>query len=427
MWRVRLECAFRPAGGAVRKNGKKLRQSGTTWIFAFGPVAAVARSRTPSIRRDVLRGNSRAAAWGRPTALAATALLALLAPAPRARAGVEYTLTHLGYLNDRFPNTYVGAINDSGQIAGWSNVEDGYHAYRSDGGALVDLGTLGGPSSEATAINESGQTVGRSDLAGAGQHAFRTDAAGVMTDLGSLNDNFSYAFGINAAGEVVGASGNGAVDHAFRTDAAGVMRDMGTLGGPTSSALAINDSGQVVGFSDVTTGPERRAFRADAAGVMTDLGTLGGPFSDARAINAGGQVAGFSNLVAGSVVHAFRTDAAGVMTDLGTLDGMDTYALGINDAGDVVGQVNSLDGAFLFTDARGMVYLDTLIAPGSGWHLTVAADLNNFGQIVGYGTHDGRQSAFLLTPVPEPSSAFLGAASAALALLRRRVRKITAG
>jgi probable HAF family extracellular repeat protein len=52
--------------------------------------------------------------------------------------------------------------------------------------------------------------------------------------------------------------------------------------------------------------------------------------------------------------------------------------------------------------------LNNLILPTSGWTLNYACDINDLGQIVGYGTNpNGVTHAFLLTPVPEPSALVL--------------------
>ena len=117
-----------------------------------------------------------------------------------------------------------------------------------------------------------------------------------MRDLGTLSgDNFSRAYDINEAGQVVGQSYMAGGDHrAFITGPNGVgMRDLGTLGSNNTSAYAINEIGQVTGES--LTGWEFRTFITGPDGVgMRDLGTLGGIASAAVDINEAGQVVGES-------------------------------------------------------------------------------------------------------------------------------------
>jgi hypothetical protein len=54
-----------------------------------------------------------------------------------------------------------------------------------------------------------------------------------------------------------------------------------------------------------------------------------------------------------------------------------------------------------------MLDLNDLIPAGSGFTLQAARGINDAGQIAGFGTFDGATHAFLLTPVPEPSSLVL--------------------
>jgi probable HAF family extracellular repeat protein len=118
----------------------------------------------------------------------------------------------------------------------------------------------------------------------------------------------------------------------------------------------------------------------------------------AYGINSSGQVVGDS----GDRAFLYTN---GTTTDLGTLGGSHSYAYGINDKGQVVGSSTTISGsqhAFLYSDGT-MTDLNSRIDPASGWTLTRADDINDLGQIVGYGN----KGAFLLTPLPEPSTLVL--------------------
>ena len=117
--------------------------------------------------------------------------------------------------------------------------------------SIIDLGTLGGSTSNAADINDLGQVVGAASLASGASDAFLyTD--GVMSDLGTLGGTGSSASGINDAGQVVGtaATTGNATSHAFLYDD-GVMTDLGSLDGSAGMSVAggINASGQLVGMS----------------------------------------------------------------------------------------------------------------------------------------------------------------------------------
>jgi probable HAF family extracellular repeat protein len=276
--------------------------------------------------------------------------------------------------------------------------------------SITDLGTLGGFASYGYGINASGEVTGEAYTTGGSEfHAFLYD--GTMHDLGmpgGIGGFLSYGNAINASGQVTGngnKAGGSSPYHAFLYD--GTMHDLGTLGGTYSEGDAINALGQVAGVSSTTGNAAYHAFLYD--GTMHDLGTaLNGEDTAVHGINESGHIVGDSNTALGH--HAFLYD--GTMHDLGTLGGTRSYGYGINDSGQVTGYFylsNGLSDAFLYDAAHGMVDLNSLIGPSSGWTLAEGEAINDRGQITGFGTIGGATHAFLLTPLPEPSTFVLGA------------------
>jgi probable HAF family extracellular repeat protein len=168
------------------------------------------------------------------------------------------------------PDGIAFAINDSGQVVGASGNCTTFgtitlvnlaplHALLWQAGTATDLGTLGGTGHgngiEAINLNNKGQVVGNSDLAGdTNFHGFLWTSATGMQDLGTLpGDANSLAIGINDAGDLVGVS----LDAKFNPRAFfwrnGVMTDLNSLA-PADSPLflitgcSINSRGQIIGI-----------------------------------------------------------------------------------------------------------------------------------------------------------------------------------
>jgi probable HAF family extracellular repeat protein len=158
-----------------------------------------------------------------------------------------------------------------------------------------------------------------------------------MQDLGTLGGTSSFALDVNESGQVVGQSTTASnVGHAFLWTSGQGMQDLGTLGGTSSFAWSINNAGQVVGWSTRAGDPERRAFLWTPGLGMRDLGTLGGTSSDARGVNDAGQVVGQSTTAGVPAPHGFLWTDAGGMEDLYPVTGI-TSATAINNYGQVVG------------------------------------------------------------------------------------------
>jgi probable HAF family extracellular repeat protein len=368
----------------------------------------------------------------RSTTIGILAFMLALAITGTIDAAVEYSVIDLGPI-------IANGISDGGQVVGsfWGTSRDSHACLWQSSSGVQDLGTLSiwPPTSDAAcSINSTGQVVGQAFAGSGSEHAFLWQSGAGMQDLGLLSalppgwvGSGSEATGINDNGQVVGWSTNSSTHlHAFLWQNAIGMQDLGTLGGSSSYATAINNGGQVVGYSP--SGGLDHGFLWQSGKGMQDIGTLGGA-CDANSINNLGQVVGTS-ATSSSHLHAFLWQNGIGMQDLGTLGGLAASAADINDGGLVVGQSLTSSGvehAFLWQSGIGMQDLNGLIDSSLGWTLTNASAINLSGQIVGNGQVGGEGHAYLLTPVPEPSTfVLLGIGAVSLLAYRWRQRRWTA-
>ena len=309
--------------------------------------------------------------------------------------------------------------------------------------SVTDIGTLGGSTSQAIAVNNAGVVTGTSDSPGnTDSHVFLWTSPGGIKDLGTLGGSSAVATAINSAGNVVGYSLlSNNVTHAFLYTSAGGLQDLGSIIGPSgfSGANGIDDKNRIVGYSSTATNQN-----GDAAiwigSTILDLGLDGATSSVANAVNAKSQVVGagasaflwtkahsfknLASLVNGDFTNARAANNHGMVVgyDIGsfppfptavvwTATGIqsignlgDDYsdARGVNQCqviGDSILSDTTTEHAFIWTAAGGIQDLNNLIPAGSGWSLTVAFGINASGQIVGQGTIKGKQHGFLLSPM----------------------------
>jgi probable HAF family extracellular repeat protein len=308
-----------------------------------------------------------------------------------------YKVQDLGTLGGS--HSWASAINDSGQVVGYSYLagDQNYHAFLYKDGKMTDLLTLGGTSSVAKGINKSGQVVGWSDNSSGQRHAFLYDSANGMKDLNDsipadLGWTMYEAAGINTDGKIAASSyGNTQPDPIIVCDY------WSGSGAPVGSALVL---------SPTTT----------AHYEVQDLGTLGGYYSRATSINDSSKVIGFSYTAPCGGEQAFFYDESADPK----MQGVSMHeARGLNNSGKVVGYVKEfIDGmcvdvgsgndcwrAVLYDSAtKQKQYLGDLRGTYPfGWRGvfgSVANGINDSGDVVGMsgiqdGSYGGDVHAFL--------------------------------
>ncbi len=255
------------------------------------------------------------------------------------------------------------AINNLGQMLGNTYTYFGPYGQNrafvwENGSDMINLGTLGTGSygnsyTFGKAINNLGQVVGYSSTTD-GDRAFLWEKSSGMSNLGTLGGNYSSATDINDLGQVIGTSSTAdGQNRAFFWDNNSGMINLGTLGGNNSSATDINDLGQAIGTSTTADG-QNRLFFWDKSSGMINLGSLGGNNNSATAINNLGQVIGESYTADGQN-RPFFWDKSSGMSDLNDLvfapDWILNSVVGINNAGQIVGNglYNGQTRAFLLT------------------------------------------------------------------------------
>ena len=378
--------------------------------------------------------------------LAAPAIF--LAGLGSALAASPYTIVDIGPPPGFISSVGVG-LNNFGQVTGSVVSDNGTpdHAFlwtpasaNATSGSLSDLGIIVSGGSGSLKINDFGQVTLNGGLTGVpGLVAFLWTPATANGTTGTrvpfVSTSFpSSAAGLNNLGQVVGNMFPG-TPYVWTPDArngqSGQVNQTVAIGsnGPYlapgynshGSATAINDSGQVTGAA--VFDPYGREFIHNNGPISFpasnpyDFGTfllsdvIGPPFQPnnqdgaggAAAINAAGHTAGsrvFTNALGQSAGLPTYWDGT-VFHSIGTATG--TGANSINNHDDVVGESflssnDSQTDGFLYSKGV-LTELKSLIDPSLGWRIFKGNAINDAGQIVGVGVHNGGTRAFLMTPV----------------------------
>jgi uncharacterized membrane protein len=185
-------------------------------------------------------------------------------------------------------DTYATDVNDAGRVVGNGSVGllRGF-VSGPDGGPLVALGTLGGSTSSAEAINNAGRVVGSAGDAANVTRATYWDLTaggsyGGPVAIGGLGSAFSRASAISESGGVAGNVSVGSMTVPFFwSGIAGqdptfidLLSSLGTSAG--GIGRGVNSLGQVVGVQGgiIPGGYRNRAFIWDAAAGTRALDEL---------------------------------------------------------------------------------------------------------------------------------------------------------
>ena len=317
-------------------------------------------------------------------------IAASLALAPPAGAAA-YQVIDLGTLG----GTSSGAtdVNDAGAIVGWARNGSGQvRAVVWRAGHMIDIGTLGGPTSSATSISNNYAVVGTSTVsAGGPRHAFLWRAnQGAMHNLG-----LPRPVRIGDTGAIIGnaTTATGEPIAAYRNQHGWIRLPLNGFDG--SRGEDVNDAGTAVGT--LLYEPHGSAPFVYENGVLTMLPSVATAAETAAvAINDAGLIAGQTFdplgivLWDGSSWHPIPTPAL-----------FDADIHDMNDCAQIVGAHHPEQffkpHAFLISGGTA-VDLNSQIPAGSGWRLGTATAINDAGEIVGVGRHNGLQHAFLLEP-----------------------------
>ena len=284
---------------------------------------------------------------------------------------------------------------------------------------------------QANGVNNAGTAVGLAVTTTFGSSPLPTiyqSGVGAALPL-PAGTNAGRAYAINNSGAIVGSvSGTGINETAtlFSTSGSTLLTQTTAAGGRLVTAYGVGDTGRIVGQAvDPSTATTTVPFLLDPGAVTATVlpslpGNNGGV---AFAVSSNGLVTGSSGFNGGANLPFLYSDGGGTVAvplPAGTTTGS---GRGVNALGQVVGNAGGQFSVPFFFDGTTTFSLQSLISDPT-WDLSMntsnsAFGISDTGVIVGRGLHNGAIAAFVLTPVPEPTT-LCALAVGGLALLRRR-------
>jgi probable HAF family extracellular repeat protein len=294
---------------------------------------------------------------------------------------------------EKFVPMYPEAINNSGVVVGRGETAGGKTvAFKYSKGKVTRL-----PGDEGVTpvdINRGGDILGQG-----GEFNVIWRADGTREELGVTG-----LVAMNRLGQATGVYAfDGELYHASFYDA-GVFTDLGAWGGGqrTSYGAGINDLGQVVGTTTFFGGEERVAVIWESGTSRQVVGLPNEINTDGIAINAKGHIVGMSSN--GTSVNGFFNDGI-KSTKLARVGSQPFSPRALNIHDEVVGWFGPASGSgdvALWKNGQSYKLMALLDGSSAGWtELFWAFDINDSGQIVGVGTYNGEDRAFIATRVTQ--------------------------
>ncbi len=281
-------------------------------------------------------------------------------------------------------------INSSGLIAGSTEDHQPVIWSEKDGLREIELPDAF-TSAEPQSINEHGAIVGEATAKSSGLPSAFRYADGKFS---IISPDHSKAASINDSGDIAGEDSY----RLFLWHGAKML----PLGDCCGGAIhAINNSGRIVGQINDKQG-HYSAFLWDSVHAFKSLAPNKASNSTAVSINNAGHI----------LVQTFVPNQVYLLTNNKTLlvklsPELASQPLALNNCDEVVGEfgaASDFNHAFLWTQKQGFRDLNRFIDSDAEWNLESAVDINDRGEIIGFGDHANQQDVgFLLVPDASPA------------------------
>ncbi len=273
--------------------------------------------------------------------------------------------------------------------------------------AIDALGTLGGSSSSALAVNSTGQVVGTSATSDGASHAFIWAPPGPVADLGLPPGGTATTISTSGlvSGNVRQADGS---SHVFFLGSGHIFTDLGPgednppvpVVDPFSGwsfqgayGAGANDSGEIAGY--MTSGGQIRGFLYTPTFGFTDIGALWHGWTWATAIAGDGTVVG-SSQIEGTPTDTYASFGHAVIYRDRLLTDMNAYV--DPSAGMTLIRANAISDKYIAGTAQGRGPVlpfrfnrttnEVEFAPTTWTGDVFTSGVNNAGEVVGFGTVD---------------------------------------